>query len=63
VIEPRPAKERHAAVEGWLREQAGEDPRVIKMRSHPGVGLLTSLALMHTLEPVSRFRGSDKDIA
>lgn len=30
------------------------------MRTHPGVGLLTSLTLVHTLEAVSRFGGGRK---
>jgi hypothetical protein len=30
--------------------------RLVRLRTHPGVGLLTALAVVHTLEPVSRFR-------
>ena len=38
--------------------QANE--RVELVRTHPGIGLLTGLALVHTLEPVSRFANSRK---
>src|SRR5207245_9278647 len=43
------------AVEAQLENRAPQDPRVLRLRNHPGVGLLTSLAVVHTLEPVSRF--------
>jgi len=43
-----------------LEKIAGKDPRVELLRTHPGIGLLTSLALVHTLEPVSRFANSRK---
>jgi len=43
------------AVEAALEHRAQGDPRVIRLRTHPGVGLLTSLALVHALDPVSRF--------
>jgi len=42
-------------VEKWLAEQAKTDERVTLLQTHPGIGLLTSLALVHTLEPVERF--------
>jgi transposase len=41
----------------WLKQKAQQDERVQRVQTHPGVGLLTSLALVHTLEPVSRFSG------
>jgi len=41
--------------EGWLQQQALKDPRISLLRTHPGLGLLSSLAIVHTLEPVSRF--------
>lgn len=44
----------------WLKHKAGQDERVKRVQTHPGVGLLTSLALVHTLEPVSRFSGGRK---
>ena len=34
--------------------------QVLRLQRHPGIGLLTSLALMHALEPVSRFAGGRK---
>jgi transposase len=47
-------------VEQWLQKQAEADQRVKLLRTHPGVGLLTSLALVHTLCPVERFRNGRK---
>jgi transposase len=43
------------AVETELQQRAQSDPRVTRLRTHPGVGLLTALAVVHALEPVSRF--------
>jgi len=43
------------AIEKELTLRADPDARVRLLRTHPGVGLLTSLALVHTLEPVTRF--------
>lgn len=34
-------------VEAWLEQQAKRDERVLRLQTHPGVGLLTSLALVH----------------
>jgi len=48
------------AVEQWLEEQAQGDQRVGRLRTHPGIGLLTGLALVHTLEPVERFCSTRK---
>jgi transposase len=47
------------AVEEWLEEHA-HDQRVERLRTHPGIGLLTGLALVHTLEPVERFASTRK---
>ena len=47
-------------VEQWLQKQAAADPRVLRLQTHPGVGLLTSLVLVHTLWPVERFRNGRK---
>jgi transposase len=33
---------------------------VLRLQTHPGIGLLTSLAQVHCLEPVSRFGGGRK---
>jgi transposase len=42
-------------VEESLQLRAKGDPAVELLRTHPGIGLLTALALRYTLEPVSRF--------
>lgn len=47
-------------VEKELELIAEADKRVQLVRTHPGVGLLTGLALVHTLSPVSRFANSRK---
>src|SRR5437899_3535037 len=44
-----------AAVNQELATRAAADPRVVRLRTHPGVGLRTALAVVHTLEPVTRF--------
>jgi len=50
------------SVERWLEKQASEDERVSLLRTHPGIGLMTSLCLVHTLEPVSRFANQRKAV-
>ena len=50
-----PLNERIARVERWLKEQASTDERVKLLMTHPGVGLLTALGVVHTLEPFNRF--------
>jgi transposase len=50
-----PLKERIARVEKWLNEQASIDDRVKLLMTHPGVGVLTALGVVHTLEPFNRF--------
>jgi transposase len=52
--------ERIKALDDWLTQRAQADQRVLRLQTHPGIGLLTSLALAHTLEPVSRFSGNRK---
>jgi transposase len=56
--------ERIKELDCWLTEQAQQDERVLRLQTHPGIGLriglLTSLALVHGLEPVSRFAGGRK---
>lgn len=44
----------------WFKAQSKADPGVTRLRTHPGLGLLTSLCLVHTLQPVSRFRNTRK---
>jgi transposase len=43
------------AIEKELATRAEQNERVRLLRTHPGVGLLTALAVVHTLEPVARF--------
>lgn len=47
--------QRIATVEAALQQRAQDDAAVALLRTHPGIGLLTSLALRYTLEPVARF--------
>jgi transposase len=47
-------------VEQWLQTQANSDARVLRLQTHPGVGLLTSLCLVHTLGDLSRFSSTRK---
>jgi transposase len=51
---------RIGTVERWLQEQAKNDARVQRLQTHPGVGLLTSLCLVHTLGDLSRFSSTRK---
>ena len=44
----------------WFKAQSKDDLSVQRLRTHPGIGLLTSLCLWHTLQPVSRFRNARK---
>jgi transposase len=47
----------------WLKQQAQDDARIKLLRTHPGIGLLTSLCVVHSLWPVSRFRNQRKVVA
>lgn len=49
-------------LDAWLEQQAKRDERVLRLQTHPGIGLLASLALVHGLEPVARFAGG-RDVA
>jgi transposase len=51
----RSLAEQIADVERELQQRAQSDPRITRLRTHPGVGLLTALAVVHALEPVTRF--------
>jgi transposase len=51
---------RIARVEKALAELAAQAERVQRVRTHPGIGLLTGMALVHTLCPVSRFANRRK---
>ncbi len=46
---------RIAALNQELERHALADPRVERLRTHPGVGRLTALAMVHTLAPAARF--------
>ena len=48
---------------GWFKAQSKDDVHIQRLRTHPGIGLLTSLCLLHTLQPVSRFRNQRKVVA
>jgi transposase len=50
-----PLNERIAKAEKWLKQEALVDDRVRLLMTHPGVGVLTGLAIVHTLEPFNRF--------
>jgi transposase len=52
--------QRLAEAHDWLASQAAADERIRRLRTHPGIGLLTSLGLVHTLEPVGRFSNQRK---
>ena len=47
-------------LEKEFAQLAAKDEQVKRVRTHPGIGLLTGLALVHTLCPVSRFSNSRK---
>ena len=44
----------------WLKTQSKDDVCIARLRTHPGIGLLSSLCLVHTLQPVARFRNTRK---
>jgi hypothetical protein len=44
----------------WLKAASQNDVAITRLRTHPGIGLLTSLCLVHTLQPVARFRNPRK---
>ena len=44
----------------WLKQQSQTDPRISRLRTQPGIGLLTALCVVHSLEPVSRFANTRK---
>jgi transposase len=55
--------EKIEAAEKWLKEQAAGNEGVQRLQTHPGIGLLSSLGLVHTLEPIDRFSTSRKVVA
>jgi transposase len=50
-------------IEGWLEEKAAGDPQVELLLTHKGVGLLSALAVVHTLGDISRFPSSKEVVA
>ena len=44
----------------WFKAQSKGDVCITRLRTHPGIGLRTSLCILHTLQPVSRFRNPRK---
>ncbi len=55
-----PLNQRILEAANWLQQQAAGDERIERLRTHPGIGLLTGLGLVHTLAPVGRFRNQRK---
>jgi transposase len=53
-------REQITSAERWLKAEASGDERIARLRTHPGVGLLTSLCLVHTLGDVERFANARK---
>jgi transposase len=47
-------------IERELKPIAEEEPRVARLMTQPGIGLLTGLALIHTLGPIDRFANARK---
>jgi transposase len=47
-------------VESWLATKAAADVQVQRLRTHYGIGPLTGLCLVHTLEQVERFANPRK---
>jgi transposase len=47
----------------WFKAHSKDDRSVKRLRTHPGIGLLTALCLVHTLQPVNRFRNQRKVVA
>lgn len=56
-------KQRIETVEQRLEQKAKADDRVQRVRTHPGIGLLSGLCLVHTLESVERFANARKVVA
>ena len=55
-----PLNQRIVATAAWLEQQAAADERIERLRTHPGIGLLTALGVVHTLAPVERFSNQRK---
>ena len=46
--------------EAWLEQETAQDPAVQRLRTQPGIGLLTSICVRYTLEDVTRFANTRK---
>lgn len=55
--------QRIKVIESWLAEKASGDCKVELLLTHKGVGLLSALAVVHTLGDVSRFPSSKQAVA
>ena len=58
-----PLNQRILEAGNWLAQQAAGDARIDRLRTHPGIGLLTALGLVHTLEPLTRFSNQRQVVA
>jgi transposase len=58
-----PLNERISRADSWLKARALADDRVKLLMTHPGVGVLTALAVVNTLEPFNRFANQRKVVA
>jgi transposase len=52
--------QRIKSLDVWLEQQAQSNERVLRLQTHPDIRLLTSLALVDALEPITRCNGSRK---
>ena len=55
--------ERIKAVEQWLEGKAEGDAKVQLLLTHKGIGLLSALAVVHTLGDINRFPSSKEAVA
>jgi transposase len=47
----------------WFKAHSKDEVGLQRLRTHPGIGLLTALCLWHTLQPISRFRNQRQVVA
>ncbi len=47
-------------IESWLEKKAAGDRLVQILQTHPGIGLISSMVIRHTLEPLTRFSTTRK---
>lgn len=58
-----PLSQQLVEVMTWCKAESQGDVWVSRLRTHPGIGLLTGLCLAHSLQPVNRFRTARKVVA